>query len=48
VRRRELAELADEVGLTSADLTRLAIGWLLERREVLVNGRSRDGERAGA
>jgi hypothetical protein len=37
-RRRELDLLADETGLTSADLARLGITWLLERKAVLVTG----------
>jgi hypothetical protein len=34
-RRRELDELASEVGLSAADLTRLSIRWLLEHRDAL-------------
>jgi hypothetical protein len=46
--RRELAALADETGLTSADLARLGVRWLLAHRGMLVNGPSRDGERAAS
>jgi len=35
-RRRELDELANETGLSSADLARIGIRWLLERRDVLL------------
>jgi hypothetical protein len=35
-RRRELDELADEAGLSAADLARLGIRWLLEHRDVLL------------
>ena len=34
-RRRELAELAAETGISSADLARLAIKQFLERPEIL-------------
>lgn len=34
-RRRKLGELANEVGLSAVDLTRLSIRWLLEHRDVL-------------
>jgi hypothetical protein len=43
-RRRELAELAAESGLSSADLVRLSIGWLIENPGVLL--RPADGDRA--
>jgi hypothetical protein len=36
LRRRELDELAEQAGLSSADLVRLGIKWLLEHREVLL------------
>ena len=42
-RRRELAELAAESGLSSADLVRLSIGWLLEHPGVLL--RPAEGDR---
>jgi hypothetical protein len=45
--RRELAALADETGLTSADLARLGIRWLLAHRDVLT-GRSLAGEQRAA
>jgi aryl-alcohol dehydrogenase-like predicted oxidoreductase len=35
-RRRELAELADEAEMSSADLVRLSIGWLLQNPGVLL------------
>jgi hypothetical protein len=34
--RRELVELADAAGLSSADLVRLGIRWLLHNRGVLL------------
>jgi hypothetical protein len=43
-RRRELEDLAREVGLSSADLARLGIGWLLRHPSVLIDG----GQRADA
>jgi hypothetical protein len=42
--RGELDELAAATGLSVADLARLGIGWVIKRRDVLVNGR--EGERA--
>jgi hypothetical protein len=36
VQRQELAALADATGLTSTDLVRLGIRWLLDRQEVLL------------
>jgi hypothetical protein len=36
--RRELEELAQEVGLSSADLTRLGIRWLLHNPGMLLGG----------
>jgi hypothetical protein len=44
-RRAELAELAAEAGLSSADLVRLSIGWLLQNPGVLL-GRSTGGRSA--
>jgi hypothetical protein len=38
-RRAELEALATETGLSTADLARLGINWLLEHREVLLSGR---------
>jgi hypothetical protein len=35
-RRQELAALASEVGLSSADLVRLGIKYLLDNRELLL------------
>jgi hypothetical protein len=37
-RRRELEDLAREAGLSSADLARLGIGWLLRHPGVLLGG----------
>jgi hypothetical protein len=45
-RRRELAELAAESGLSSADLVRLSIGWLLQNPGALL-GRGGGGQFAG-
>jgi hypothetical protein len=42
--RGELDELAAATGLSVADLARLGIGWVIKRRDVLVNGR--EGEPA--
>jgi hypothetical protein len=39
--RRELGELAREVGLSSADLARLGIGWLLRHPGVLLEREQR-------
>jgi hypothetical protein len=36
--RRELAELAAETGLSSADLVRLSVCWMLAHRNVLLSG----------
>jgi hypothetical protein len=36
--RRELAELAAESGLSSADLVRLSVRWMLAHRDVLLSG----------
>jgi hypothetical protein len=36
--RRELAELAAEAGLSSADLVRLSVKWMLAHRDVLLSG----------
>jgi hypothetical protein len=41
-RRRELAALAGEVGMSASDLARLGIGWVLERREFLVRGSEKE------
>jgi hypothetical protein len=41
-RRRELEDLAREVGLSSADLARLGIGWLLRHPNVLLGGEQPD------
>jgi hypothetical protein len=38
--RRELEELARDVGLSSADLARLGIGWLLRHPGVLLEKRT--------
>jgi hypothetical protein len=46
--RRELAALADETGLTSADLVRLSIRWMLEHKAVLVIGRESVAEERAA
>jgi hypothetical protein len=35
-KRRELYELADEAGLTSSDLVRIGIRWLLQHRDALL------------
>jgi hypothetical protein len=43
-RRRELEDLAREVGLSSADLARLGINWLLAHPRILIDG----GQRADA
>jgi hypothetical protein len=45
--RRELAELAAEAGLSSADLVRLSIRWMLAHPGALL-GRPPAGERAEA
>jgi hypothetical protein len=51
-RRRELAALAAQSGLSSADVARLALSQLLARPGALLgpvtSNRSDDGERAGA
>ena len=36
--REELAALADRTGLSSSDLARLGVAWLLERKDVLITG----------
>jgi hypothetical protein len=48
--RRELAALADETGLSAADLARLGIRWLLEHPGVLLrpDRPSDDGEQRAA
>ena len=42
-RRRELAELADEIGTGAADLARLAIVRLLNDKAVLVGAKAHGG-----
>jgi predicted DNA-binding protein len=46
-RRRELDALTRETGLSTADIVRLSIKQLLERRDVLASGRERSEERVG-
>jgi predicted DNA-binding protein len=46
-RRRELDALARETGLSAADIVRLSIKQMLERRDVLASGRERSEERVG-
>jgi len=36
--RQELVALANQTGLSSSDLARLGITWLLERKDVLITG----------
>jgi hypothetical protein len=43
-RRRELAALADETGLSAADLVRLGIRWLLDHPGVLLKPEGQNSE----
>ena len=46
--RRELAALAAEAGLSSADIVRLSVKWMLQHPGVLLGGDRSAGDRAAA
>jgi hypothetical protein len=46
--RRELAALAAEAGLSSADIVRLSVKWMLQHPGLLLGGDQSAGDRAAA